>query len=49
MNVEIMKRIMSEEKTSLTSLRNQEWRTVKSETKIINNLWANIQQKTSQN
>ena len=32
MNVEIMKRIMSEKKTTLPSLSNQDWKTVKSET-----------------
>ena len=28
MNIEIMKRIMSEQKTALPSLGNQDWRTV---------------------
>ena len=42
MNVEFMKRIMSENKTPLPSLRNQDWRTVKSETKKANDLLTNI-------
>ena len=32
MNIEILKRIMSEKKTTLPSLRNQDWETVKVET-----------------
>ena len=36
MKVEIMKRIESENKTPLPSLRNQDWRTVKSETEKVN-------------
>ena len=36
MNGEIMKRILSEKKTTLPSLRNQDWRTVKSETEKVN-------------
>ena len=42
MNVDIIKRIMSEEKTTLPSLRNQERRIVKSETEKINDLLTNI-------
>ena len=41
-NVEIMKRVMSEKKTTLSSLRNQDWRTVKSKTKKVNDLLRNI-------
>ena len=37
-NVEIMKRIMSEKKTTLPSLRNQDWRTVKSIADKVNDL-----------
>ena len=37
-----MKRIISKKKTALPSLRNQEWKTVKSETEKINNLLTNI-------
>ena len=37
-NIEIMKRIMSEKKTTLPSLSNQDWKTVKVETDNINNL-----------
>ena len=33
MNVEIMKRIMSEKKTTLTSLRNLDWKAIKVENK----------------
>ena len=40
-NVE-MKRIMSEKKTTLCSLMNQDWKTVKSETEKINELLTNI-------
>ena len=40
-NVEIMKRIMLVKKTTLSSLGNQDWRTVKSETKM-NILLTNI-------
>ena len=42
MNAEIIKRIMSEKKTSLPSVRNQDWRTIKSETEKINDLLTNI-------
>ena len=37
-----MKRIMSEKKTALPSLRNQDWKTVKVETGKINGLSTNI-------
>ena len=40
--VEIMKRIMSEKKTTLASLMNQDWRRVKSETEKVNVLLTNI-------
>ena len=33
---------MSEKKTTLPSLRNQDWRTVKSETETVNDLLSNI-------
>ena len=33
---------MSEKKTTLPSLRNQDWRTVKSETEKVNDLLTNI-------
>ena len=36
MNTEIIKRIMSEKKTILPSLRNQDWKTVKVESEKIN-------------
>ena len=41
-NVEIMKRIMSEKKTTVPSLRNQDWRLVKSGTEKVNDLLTNI-------
>ena len=41
-NVDIIKRIMSEKKTTLPSLRNKDWRTVKSETEKVNDLLTNI-------
>ena len=37
-----MKRIMSEKKTALPSLRNQDWKTVKAETEKINDILSNI-------
>ena len=37
-----MKRIMSEKKTTLPSLRSQDWRTVKIETETVNDLLTNI-------
>ena len=45
-NVEIIKRMMSEKETTLPSLRNQEWKTVKVETeknKLIINTYPNEQ------
>ena len=33
---------MSEKKTTLLSLRNQDWWTVKSETEKVNDIWINI-------
>ena len=42
MNVDILKRIISEKKTTLTSLRNQDWRTVKYETEKVKDLLTNI-------
>ena len=42
MNVEIMKRIMSEKKITLPSLRKQDWSSVKFETKKVIDLWTNI-------
>ena len=41
MNLDVMKRIMSEKKTKLPSLRNQDLRTVKSKTEKINELLTN--------
>ena len=41
-NAETIKRIMSEKKTTLSSLRNQDWRTVKSETEKVNDFLTNI-------
>ena len=41
-NVEIMKRIMSEKKTALPSLKNQDWKTIKAKLKKINDLLTNI-------
>ena len=41
-NVYTIKRIMSENKTTLLSLRNQDWKKVKSETQKVNNLLTNI-------
>ena len=40
--VETLTRIISEKKTILPSLRNQDWRTVKSETKKVDGLVTNI-------
>ena len=40
--IDTVKRIMSEKKTTLPSLRNQDWRTVKSETEKVNDLLTNI-------
>ena len=42
MNEEILKRILSEKKIVLPSLRNQDWKTVKAETVKINDLITNI-------
>ena len=42
MNVENMKRIMSEKKTTLSSFRNLDWKTVKAETEKKNELLINI-------
>ena len=42
MNVDIIKRIMSEKKTALASLKNQEWWSVKSETEKVDDLLTNI-------
>ena len=41
-NVDTIKRIMFERKTTLPSIRNQDWRTVKSETEKMNDLLTNI-------
>ena len=41
-NIDTIRRIMSEKKTTLPSLRNQDQRTVKSETKRVNDLMTNI-------
>ena len=41
-NMNIIRRIMSENKTTLPSLRNQDWRTVKSKTANVNDLLTNI-------
>ena len=38
MNIEVIKRIMSEKKITLPSLRNQNWKTVNIETEKINEL-----------
>ena len=40
--IETIRRIMSEKKTTLSSLRNQDWRIVKSETEKVNDLLTNI-------
>ena len=40
MNIEKSKRIMSEKKTKLQSLRNQDWKTVKAKTEKINKSWT---------
>ena len=42
MNVEIKKWIMSENKTTLPSLRNEYWKTIKKETEKINYLLPHI-------
>ena len=42
MNIEIIKRIISEKKTTLPLLRNQDWNTVKAETEKINELLIHI-------
>ena len=44
-NIVIIKRIMSEKKTTLPSLRNQDWETVKVETEKINKLLTCISTK----
>ena len=41
-NVDIIKRIMSVKKTTLASLRNQDWGTVKSKTVKVNDLLKNF-------
>ena len=41
-NVDTIKRIMSEKKTTLPSLRNKDWRTVKFEAEKVNDLLINI-------
>ena len=42
MNVDTIRRIMSENKTTLPSFRNQDWRTVKFKTEKVNDLLTNI-------
>ena len=42
MNIDNLKRIMSEKKTGLPSLRNQDWRTIKTKTEKINKLLTHI-------
>ena len=42
MNIVIMKRIMSKKKTTLPSLSNQDWKTVKAETEKVNKLLTNV-------
>ena len=42
MNIEIIKRIISEKKTTLPSLMIEDWKTVKAETEKINKLSTNI-------
>ena len=42
MNVDIIKWIMYEKKTTWSSLCNQDWRTVKSETEKVNDFLTNI-------
>ena len=44
-NIDIVRRIMSEKKTTLPSLRDQDWRTVKSETEKVNDFLINIPRK----
>ena len=41
MNIQILKRIMSEKKNRLLSLRNQDWKTIKEETEKISELSTN--------
>ena len=41
-NIDTIRRIISEKKTTLPSLKNQVWRTVKSETEKVNDLFTNI-------
>ena len=41
-NIDAIRRIMSEKKTTLPSLGNQDWRTVKSKTEKVNDLLTNI-------
>ena len=48
MNVDIIRRIMSEKKTTFPSLGNQDWRTVKSETEKVNEFFQISRQTTSQ-
>ena len=40
MNIEKLKRVMSEKKTRLPSLRNQDWKIIKAETEKINELFT---------
>ena len=42
-NVELIKKIMNEKKTTLRSLRNQEWKNGKVENENVNKLLTNIQ------
>ena len=42
MNIEKLKRIMSEKKTKLPLLRNQDWKTVQAEMEKINKLLTHI-------
>ena len=42
MNVNTIRRILSEKKTTLPSFRNQDWRSVKSETEKVNDLLTNL-------
>ena len=41
-NIDAIRGIISEKKTTLPSLRNQDWRTVKSKTEKVNDLLTNI-------
>ena len=42
MNIKLIKKILTEKKTTLPSLKNKDYKNVKVETEKLNNVWANI-------